>query len=421
MDTNLLHIPYQSGYKVGYSCESLLLRITNDVLMSMDSKHCTVLLLLDLSAAFDTVDHARLLEMLNHEIGLQGTVYHWFSSFLKGRQQAINIKGCKSDYKDNIHGVPQGSVLGPPLFNIYVRNLIRTVKKAGFSMHGYADDHQVFRAFHIDFQYNAIRDDIPKCLNVISTWMKNSFLKLNGDKSQLIVFAPRSLADKVVIERVPLNTYAYIPISTEVVNLGVRFDSQLTFSSHIGSIISQSYRLIRNLASVRKYLSCTHMKTLVNAIIVSRIDNCNSLLYGLPVYEINRLQKLQNACARLIYGRKKNDHVSDILHELHWLPVPQRIIFKTLCLVFKCLHKSAPLYLSECLHVKDWSKFILFVPISKTAYGNRAFCNSAPRLWNALPTAIRTCSTLIKFKSLLKHHLFTYFTEYMAIKNRYIQ
>jgi hypothetical protein len=420
MDLNNLHIPYQSGYKTAHSCESLLLSLTNDILKTMDSKKCTILLLLDLSAAFDTVDHDRLLNILFHEIGLRDIVYKWFISYLSQRRQAVNIKGHTSDFADIFHGVPQGSVLGPTLFNIYVRNFIRILNDAGFDAHGYADDHQVSKIFSIDFQYDAIRCSIPRCLDIIAYWMKVSFLKLNASKSQVIIFAPQTLASQVHIDAIKLRDGSFIPVSTLVTNLGVQFDSPLSFSPHINAICSQSYRLLRNLAGIRKFLTFNDLQILVQSIIVSRIDNCNSLLYGVLARHLNKLQKLQNACAKLIFGKKRNEHVTPLLHDLHWLPIRQRIVFKILLFVFKFYQNTAPLYIMESLSKSERNEFMLNVPRTSTHYGDRAFSSCGPRLWNALPLPIRASNTIGHFRSHLKHHLFTNFDSFLSTANLYI-
>ena len=421
MSSNNLHVINQSGYKAHHSCETLLIKLVNDILLSLDSKHCVVLLLLDLSAAFDTVDHEKLLNMLHDELGLSSTVLQWFSSFLKGRRQSINIDGTKSEYIAMPFGVPQGSVLGPVLFNIYVRNLAALVEQSGFSIQGYADDHQVLHSFNISFQFQMLRCGIPKCIQMISNWMGKHFLKLNPTKSQIITFAPNNLLKSSILDYVYLNKSTYISISNEVINLGIKMDYQLNFSSHINMITSQCYNLIKNIAQIRKYLSVDHIRSLVNSVIVSRLDSCNALFFGISASEFNRLQKLQNACARLIYGKNKRAHTSNLLRELHWLPVRQRVVFKIVCLVYKCLHNTAPIYLSDLLTVKDNSELLLVIPRSNTTHGDRAFCHSAPTLWNALPKSLRLITSFRVFKSRLKHHLFSCFPEYLAIVNRYKQ
>ena len=192
-------------------------------------------------------------------------------------------------------------------------------------------------------------------------------------------------------------------VSNLVTNLGCKFDSELSFSPQINSICSQSYKLLRNLSSIRKFLSSDDLRMLVQSIIVSRIDNCNSLLYGVLSRNLDKLQKLQNACARVIYGKKKREHVTPLLHELHWLPIRQRIVFKILLFVFKSFQKTAPIYIMELLNVSERGQFILKVPRTSTPYGDRAFTNCAPKLWNALPLQIRSSNTIGYFRSHLKH------------------
>ena len=216
-----------------------------------------------------------------------------------------------------------------------------------------------------------------------------------------------------------LSDGSYIPISKEVYNLGFTLDSQLAYSSHISATIAQGYHLIRNIASIRKYLSDDHVKTLVNAIVIAKVDNCNSLLYGISSYDAGRLQKFQNSCARLIYRKRKYDHVSGILKQLHWLPSEARTYFKLLCYVYKCIHDLAPSYLSELIVVRRYHDLSLSVPRCSGKSGDRAFSTAGPRLWNALPADLRLTTTLDKFKSQLKHLFFSSFDQYKQKVNIY--
>ena len=229
--------------------------------------------------------------------------------------------------------------------------------------------------------------------------MKASFLKLNASKSQVIIFAPKFLASQVYIDQIKLSNGCSIPVSTMVTTLGVLVDRELSYTPQINVICSGSYKLLRNLSSVRKFLNAHDLRLLVQSIIISRIDNCNSLLYGVLASSRNKLQKLQNSCARLIYGKKRRDHVSPLLHELHWLPVQKRIVFKILLFVFKSYLNLVPLYIKDLLHTSERDILILKVPRANTSYGDRAFEIPAPRLWNALPSFIRGANTLSYFKS----------------------
>ena len=210
-----------------------------------------------------------------------------------------------------------------------------------------------------------------------------------------------------------------LPITHVETSLGVRFDSPLLFTPQINIILRCSYRFISEIFKIRKFLTVNDIRSFVQAVIVSRIDNCNSILYGIQECELNRLQMLQNSSARLIYGRRKCDHVSDLFLDLHWLPVKQRIIFKTLLFVLKIFLGMSPEYLSDCIKITDSDNRILFVSRFNTSYGSRAFSNSAPRLWNALPPFLRKSETVSYFKAHLKHHLFSHFNEFSHEVNKY--
>ena len=137
----------QSAYKTGYSTESALLRIQNDILHDLDKKRGVILVLLDFSAAFDTIDHDLLLQRLEESLGVTGTVLQWFSSYLKGRTSVISIDKQKSDPAQSKHGVPQGSVLGPILFTIYTMPLAKIISHHKLNYHFYADDTQLYLSF----------------------------------------------------------------------------------------------------------------------------------------------------------------------------------------------------------------------------------------------------------------------------------
>ena len=242
---------------------------------------------------------------------------------------------------------------------------------------------------------------------------------MNASKTKLLIFSPKNVRDKVFIDNVYVGNNIFLPVSFEELSLGVKLDSTLTFSPQIDMVMRQSYRHISDLSRIKQYLTIDDLRTLVQAVITSRIDNCNSLYYGINEREVIRLQRLQNSCARLIYGRRKYDHVSDIFLELHWLPIKQRIIFKLLLFVFKIFHGNAPSYIVSCVNIVDLDVRILKVPKTLTSYGDRAFSNAAPRLWNGLPLDLRMSETVDYFKSHVKHLLFSNFSQYARNVNRY--
>ena len=163
---------------------------------------------------------------------------------------------------------------------------------------------------------------------------------------------------------------------------------------------------------VRKCVTEVAAKTMVHALITSRLDYCNALLYRIPDYLLNKLWCVQKSAARLISNTRKYDHISPIMEKLHWLPVWQRIDYKILLLAFKALNGLAPIYLTDLLqHRPDWgsrrdqTNLLISPRINRITFGGRAFKRTAPHLWNALPASIRVCTSVNQFKRELKTHL----------------
>ena len=174
---------------------------------------------------------------------------------------------------------------------------------------------------------------------------------------------------------------------------------------------------IRSIGRIRKYLTDENLKLLVNTLVISRLDYCNSILYGLSKRELDKLQRVHNTAARLITGTKQYDHVKPALQKLHWLPVESRIIFKVILITFKILHGLSPAYLSSLLQeyhpprsLRSSSKSLLTVSsMNSVTHGQRAFSFCAPRLRNTLPDSLKNAASLSSFKSALKTFLFRKF------------
>ena len=199
METNELNSKYAYGYKKGHSPETLLMNVTNDILEAFDNKQATVMLLLDLSAAFDTVDQDKLLDILHNEIGIRGTCFKWFTSFLKNRTQRVKINDSFSDSVTLDFGVAQGTVLGPRCYNIYSRIFPEYVRLILWSIFGFADDNQLYKHFVPIYQTQVLGSDINTCLQHVSTWMNKNYLRLNQSKTKILVLAPPSIMPSIYI------------------------------------------------------------------------------------------------------------------------------------------------------------------------------------------------------------------------------
>ena len=254
---------------------------------------------------------------------------------------------------------------------------------------------------------------IFKCLLDVKRWMNTYKLKMNDSKTELIIIGTQQQLSKLSFDHINIEATKICAVN-EIRNLGAYFDENMSMSNHVSQKCSASWRQLYSLRRIRKYLTVESCKSLVHAFIFSQLDYCNSLLYGIPECELTKLQRIQNAAAKLIFKERKFAHVTPLLKDLHWLPVRYRVKFKIILFVFKCLSNLAPVYLSRMLTQRNnnyntrSSCVVSFnVPsLTRKTLASRAFAYAGPVLWNSLPIALRTIATLDNFKEHLKTHLF---------------
>ncbi len=415
LTANKLYSKFQSAYREGHSTETALLYVQNDILMSMDKGEVTLLLLLDLSAAFDTLDHSILLKRLESRFGINGMALKWIKSYLTGRQQSVVINGVRSEKQALKYGVPQGSVLGPLLFTAYTAPLEDIADKHNLKIHMYADDTQPYISFKPTVpmaEENAVTI-LEDCVNDIRHWMYTNKLVLNDEKTVFLLIGRKSCTDKVSLTSIKVGETAISP-SDPVLNLGSLWDNEMSMDKHISKICSSTFHHLRNIASIRKYLTKKQTEIIIHAYITSKLDYCNSLLKGVPEYQLNRLQLVQNAAARIVCRLKKYDHITDSRKTLHWLPIKQRIDFKILLIAYKSINGNGPEYLSDlilpyvtCYNLRSSDDDIMQVPRTNlVSCGDRAFSKVAPYMWNLLPPDVKNATSVECFKKKLKTHLF---------------
>ncbi len=340
----------QSGFRSGHSTETVLLSVTEALRIAKADSKSSVLILLDLSATFDTVNHQILLSTLSL-LDITGIPLRCFESYLTGRSFKVAWGGEVSKAHQLVTGVPQGLVLGPLLFSTYNTSLGPIIQAHSLSYHFYADDTQLYLSFRPDDPTVAGR--ISGCLADISAWMKEHHLQLNLAKTELLVFpATPTLQHDFTIQ---LGSSTITP-SASVRNLGVIFDDQLTFKEHIAKT-ARSWRFaLHNIRKIRPFLTEHAAQLLVQALVISRLDYCNALLAGLPSNTIKPLQMIQNAAARLVFNEPKRAHVTPLFVSLHWLPVAARIKFKTLMIAYRTTTGSAPSYFHSLLQIYNPSR-----------------------------------------------------------------
>ena len=409
---------FQSAYKAAHSTETALLKVKRDCEQALNAGRAVLLVMLDLSAAFDTIDHTLLLDRLNKLVGVEGTALLWLESYVRERYQKVVINNCASSPVPLRVGVPQGSVLGPLLFLVYILPLQYLFQKHGVSYHAYADDTQLYVDFDpsTDGGLSSAISKLENCIVDVSKWMTANRLKLNDEKTEFIIFASQHHYESIIKMNPVIGIGSSIIQPKKVVkNLGAVFDAQLKMADQVKAVTRSMYYHMRGIRNIRHYLDDSTCTKAVMALVITRLDYANSLLAGMSQTSLHKLQVAQNCAARLISKTPPSSHITPVLHQLHWLPVHQRITFKSLCIIYKCIYDSTmPQYISDLFvrynparNLRSATNGInLLVNICKNKYGDRSFDTWASKQWNTLPKNLQEAPSFPLFKRLLKTFLF---------------
>ena len=412
LQDNCLIDRFQSAYKSGHSTETALLKVFNDIVCDIDKGNVSFLTMLDLSAAFDTIDHEILFNRLSSTFGIRDHALNLLKTYLLNRNQKVKINDHYSSELPNEFGVPQGSVLGPLLFAMYIYPINQVIDKDMFSYHQYADDTQLYTSCKPSSILNTV-EQITSSTSDINDWMTSNKLKMNNDKTEIMACGTLVKLKQINIDSVTIGSEC-IALADEVKDLGVFIDSNMSFNQHVSFLRKSCHFQLRKISSIRPFISEQSAKQLAVSLILSKLDYCNCLFYEMSEDNFNKLQLLQNHAARVVMKAKKYSSASALLKELHWLPVRQRVLYKIALLVFKCLNvDNFPAYLKDLItlykpsrNLRSSDKCLLAKPFKSLKFGHKSFHYSAPVVWNELPFEIRTCTNLYSFKKMLKTHYF---------------
>ena len=350
--------------------------------------------------------------------GISGDALDWFKSYLSNRVQRVIIGDTVSECKNLNFGVPQGSVLGPKIYCMYTKPISDIIAGHGLSHHCYADDTQLYIAIEHSANLHSELLRMERCVADIRNWMRHNMLKLNDDKTELIVFASR-YNQHLYSDASMMIGNTTVVCEPQVKNLGVIFDQVMSMRQHV-NYTSRTVRFhLRNISRIRRYIPEESCKLVVQSLVTSRLDYSNGLLYGIPKSAVSILQSVQNSAARIVTKTAPREHITPVLRELHWLPVERRIEYKILLYAYKALNGLAPEYLCNMVELyapdrvlRSASQNLLVVHRGKHCqYGMRTFAMAAATLWNSLnvrdrSNRIRGSPSLESFKSNLKTLLF---------------
>ena len=417
LDSNNLHSVHQSAYKPNFSTETAICYLVNNLLWNMEKGDITVMVAIDLSSAFDTVDHNILSNVLRDNFGVKGKALDWANSYLTDRQLQVKVGKHYSSVQTFNYSVPQGSCLGPIFFNIYSSSIIDCISGSQ-RIGGYADDHFIYDSFSAKSSGGESRcmKNLEKTLSDVEKWMEANTLKMNTSKTEFTLIGSCHFLNNVSTSSITVGTDK-VDAKPLLKHLGVWLDQTLSFKHHIKLKCQTAAANIRKIAMIRRYIDIDTAKQLATALVLSHLDYSNCILCGLPDSSIELLQKMQNWAAKVVLQKSKFDSSTDALKHLHWLPIKARIDYKIACLTFKCLEKSAPASLSNLIKLRQFSRSTrasttdshkLEVPFTRrSTFADRSFSVYGLQLWNTLPQELRRLSDFKLFKKRLKTFLFT--------------
>ncbi|CAB3998563.1 Hypothetical predicted protein [Paramuricea clavata] len=399
---------HQSGNKKHHSCETLNLLTGDTILKAMDEKLVTALILIDLSKAFDSVNHTFLLTKLSN-VGASPSVVKWFESYLTGRTQSVRIGSTVSTPLPVFYGVPQGAILSPLLFSIYTNDLPSSVHHS--KLESYVDDSKILLSFTVA-NVDCLKQQLEEDLYLIANSCSENELLINPGKTKYMLIGTRQNLQQLPVDMtINFLNETITPVSFAK-DLGMTIDSYLTYDQHITNLVSSCMNSLCQINRVKKCFDKEALTLIVSALVMNKMFYCSTVWSNTSSTNIKKLQLVQNFACRIITNIGKFDHISPGLRELNWLPVKEQLLLREAIMMYKCVNELAPHYLSDLftkrsdIHQRDTrSHDSLQIPLYKTSAGQRSFHYRGVTLWNDLDIKHKKLDSLKTFKNELKRSM----------------
>lgn len=407
ISANNILIGNQSGFRKNHSCESAIQNILYEWKDLLDENYVIGAVFLDLQRAFETIDRDTLIQKLK-QIGIINRALDWLIDYLNNRKQVTKIDTHISSELSNTSGVPQGSTLGPLLFLVYINDVVKEINNC--SIHLFADDTLLYFSSK---DLNHLTETINLELIQLHKWFNGMSLKLNTQKTKFMLIGNNTFQNQFKLSNLSIKVEN---ITLEVVEktkyLGFIVDNHLTFKDHALYIIDKITKNVNFLSRVSPFLSRWSRVTVYNTLVLPHLVFSSSILYLANKNELNRLQKLQNRCMRMILAAKRDTPIKNMQRELKWLSVEKFLQYQVLTLVYKIKNGLTPNYLTEKLVTNETvhtyptrNKHNFYITTKNRTSSEKAIFHKGLIVFNSLPGHIKNIPKLNSFKAKLKEHL----------------
>ena len=398
LEKNIL-CDHQHGFRKLRSCETQLISFINDLARNMANCFETHAIFLDFAKAFDKVNHLSLIKKMKH-YGITGNTLNWVRQFLADRTQQVLLEGVLSEPASVLSGVPQGTVLGPLLFLIYINDLPKYVSE-GTQVRLFADDSAVYRIINTPEDHKILQKDIEGLVR----WEQEWSMSFHPEKCQLLrVTAKRN----PVILDYKIHGVIIEPVK-DAKYLGVTICDNLSWSKHITNICTKAKNTINFLQ--RNFKTCPpHIKARLYATYVRpTLEYCSSVWDPHTDYEIEKLEDVQKRAARFVFNQySRHDRVTPLLQKLEWVPLKERRARAKVTLFFKAEHKPnlVDIPTNKLTKIQSCTRQHgdFFIPFARTDTYKFSFYMNTIRLWNKLPAAAKSATSLADFQRALSTH-----------------
>lgn len=397
ISTSGLLSPMQSGFRSFHSCTTAALKLLDDLRVEYDKGHISYICLLDFSKAFDSVDHKLLCMKLKYYFGFSDTSARLINDYLSHRSQKVRVGHVFSTAQDIRCGVPQGSVLGPLLFSLFINDIFLICKHS--KIHGYADDIQLYisnRTGLVEDLCAKLNDDVEK----IRKWSVANKLSLNPDKSCILPVKQGTIGiqylPKVFLGPTPLK------FVEKTKYLGFYINSSLSCADHINSVISKIYLTLRNLRMTGPYTPIELKRKLVIQLIIPIISYAAEVYSKLDSHSLHKLQVAFNNATRYVYGMKRFSSISAWRKKILGIDLVNYLQYRNLLFLHRLLINKSPRYLYDKIDFGQSTRCTtIILPQFKYSNSARLFFVNSTRLWNSLPAQLRRNNSALSFKKSL--------------------